>query len=51
MKNTTILLHENDECLPESEYLNGISVYIGLIQKLASQGKEIDTVASNGAKA
>ena len=42
MKNTEIMLHENDEYLPESEYLQGIQVYIGLLEKLASQGKEIE---------
>lgn len=42
MKNTEIMLHENDEYIPESEYLQGILVYIGLIEKLASQGKEIE---------
>lgn len=39
MKNTEIMLHENDEYIPESEYCQGILVYIGLIQKLASKGK------------
>ena len=42
MKNTEIMLHENDEYLPESEYLQGIQVYIGLLEKLASQGKEME---------
>jgi len=42
MKNTEIMLHENDEYIPESEYLQGILVYIGLLQKLASQGKEME---------
>jgi aminoacylase len=50
MKNTEILLHDLDEFIPESEYLKGIAVYIGLIQKLASQGKEIDALDSNGVK-
>ena len=42
MKNTEIMLHENDEYISESEYLQGILVYIGLLQKLASQGKEME---------
>jgi aminoacylase len=37
MKNTSIMLHENDEFLPESEYLQGIQVYVGLLQTLASK--------------
>ena len=41
MKETEILLHENDEYIPESTYLDGIAVYVGLIEKLAMQGKEM----------
>jgi aminoacylase len=36
MRNTEILLHENDESLSESTFLEGISVYIALIFDLAS---------------
>jgi aminoacylase len=46
MKNTEILLHENDEYIPEQVYLDGIKVYTGLLYKLASQTKEIDQLAS-----
>lgn len=42
MRNTEILLHENDECLPETTFLEGIGVYVNLIMALGSQGKEID---------
>mmetsp|Transcript_214 Transcript_214/g.276 ORF Transcript_214/g.276 Transcript_214/m.276 type:complete len:453 (+) Transcript_214:126-1484(+) len=42
MRETEIMLHENDEYIPESLYVEGIAVYVGLITKLASQGKEID---------
>jgi aminoacylase len=42
MRNTEILLHENDEYIPESIFLEGISVYVTLIMTLGSQGKEID---------
>lgn len=37
MKNTEIMLHENDEYIPESEYLQGIQVYVGLLEHLASR--------------
>ena len=42
MRLTEIMLHENDEYIPESTYLEGISVYVNLIQALGSQGNEID---------
>ena len=42
MKSTEIMLHENDEYIPEEVFLEGIDVYIGLLRKLASQGSEID---------
>jgi aminoacylase len=42
MRNSEILLHENDEYLEEKVFLEGISVYVGLIETLASQGREID---------
>lgn len=44
MRNTEILLHENDEYLPESTFVEGINVYVGLIRALASQTKAIDTM-------
>ena len=43
MKNSEILLHENDEYLEERVFLEGIIVYVGLIETLGSQGSEIDT--------
>lgn len=46
MRQTEIMLHENDEYIPESTFLEGISVYIGLLKDLASQGKELDADAS-----
>jgi len=42
MRNSEILLHENDEYLDESVFLEGIGVYVGLIESLASQRGEID---------
>ena len=42
MRNTEIMLHENDEYIPESTYIEGIGVYIGLIKDLGSQTDEID---------
>ncbi|KAL7561049.1 hypothetical protein ACA910_011885 [Epithemia clementina (nom. ined.)] len=41
MKETEIMLHENDEYIPQDLYLEGIAVYVGLIRRLASQGKEL----------
>jgi aminoacylase len=37
MRNTEILLHEHDEYIPEITYLEGIGIYISLIQDLGSQ--------------
>jgi len=37
-----ILLHENNECIPEATFLEGIDIYIQLLRVLASQGKEIE---------
>lgn len=42
MRNTEILLHEHDEYILESNYLEGIAVYFELIQVLASQGDEME---------
>jgi aminoacylase len=42
MRNTEIMLHENDEYIPESTYLEGIGVYVGLIQAFGSQGRELE---------
>jgi hypothetical protein len=36
MRNTEIMLHENDEYILECNYLEGIGVYVGLIQELGS---------------
>ncbi len=46
MRNTEILLHENDEYIPESTFLEGIRVYVSVIQALASQPKEVDDATS-----
>jgi aminoacylase len=35
MRQTEIMLHENDEYIPESTYLEGIAVYTNLIYRLA----------------
>jgi aminoacylase len=42
MRRTEILLHENDEYIPEVTFLEGIAVYVALIKALGSQGKEIE---------
>lgn len=44
MRNTEIMLHENDEYIPESTFLEGIPVYVQVIQALASQTKELDAL-------
>ena len=36
MRNTEILLHENDEYIPESTFLEGIGIYVGLLHTLGS---------------
>ena len=36
MRNSEIMLHENNEYLDESIFLEGISVYVGLIEALGS---------------
>uniref|UniRef100_A0A7R9ZLY8 Peptidase M20 dimerisation domain-containing protein n=1 Tax=Craspedostauros australis TaxID=1486917 RepID=A0A7R9ZLY8_9STRA len=43
MRKTEIMLHEHDEYIPESTYLEGIGVYVTLLEKLGSQGKTIDS--------
>lgn len=42
MKNSEIMLHENNEYLNESVFIEGIGVYIGLIEALGKQGRELD---------
>jgi len=42
MKNSEILLHENDEYIDEKVFLDGIAVYVGLIEILGKQGREVD---------
>ncbi len=39
MRNIAIMLHENDEYIEESVYLEGCHVYVTLIHALASQGE------------
>lgn len=41
MRNSEILLHENDEYLEENVFLEGIGVYVHLIRTLGAQGPEI----------
>ena len=45
MRNTEIMLHENNEYIPESTFLEGIGVYVGVIQALASQTQATDALA------
>jgi len=42
MRNTEILLHENDEYIEECNFLEGIGIYVKLLEALGAQGKEID---------
>jgi aminoacylase len=42
MRHTEIMLHEIDEYIPEATYLEGISVFVNLIQALGSQGKALE---------
>jgi len=44
MRSTEVMLHENDEYIEERNYVEGISVYVTLIEALGSQGKDIDAV-------
>ena len=46
MRNTEIMLHENDEYIPTSTFLEGIGVYVGLLKELGSQGKEFEGALS-----
>ena len=45
MRNSEILLHDNDEYLDESVFVEGIGVYVGLIAGLASQNGDVDILA------
>ncbi len=45
MRNSEIMLHENDEYLLEEVFLDGISVYVTLIECLSAQGRDIDIQA------
>ena len=42
MRRTEILLHENDEYILEENFLEGIGVYVRLLEALGSQGKDIE---------
>jgi aminoacylase len=44
MRNTEIMLHENDEYILEQNFLEGIGVYVRLLENLGSQGKEIEAM-------
>jgi aminoacylase len=39
MRNTEVMLHENDEYIPEETFLEGISVYVGLLKDLSNQAE------------
>ena len=39
------MLHENDEYLLENVFVEGIGAYVGLIEELSSQGRDIDIKA------
>ena len=50
MKNSEILLHENDEYIEEKVFLEGIEVYVGLIETLGRQGREVDNATAEETK-
>jgi aminoacylase len=50
MRNTEIMLHENDEYIEESNFLEGIGIYTRLLETLGSQGKAIDQTNEPNAK-
>ena len=50
MRNTEILLHEHDEYILESNYIEGIGIYVGLIEQLGSQGNEMERLLKNKRK-
>ena len=41
MRSTEILLHENDEYIPEHTFVEGIGIFVGLIYTLGAQGKDL----------
>ena len=45
MRNSEIMLHENDEYINESVFLEGIVIMAGVLKSLASQGPELDKLA------
>jgi hypothetical protein len=47
MRNAKILLHEHDEYILERNYLEGIGIYVKLIQAWGSQGDEMEELLSN----
>ena len=51
MRNTEILLHEHDEYVLESNFVEFIGVFVNLIQALGSQGEEIDRLTDKKRKA
>lgn len=51
MRNTEILLHEHDEYILESNFIEGIGIFVGLIKTLGSQGQEIDRLTDKERKA
>lgn len=44
MRNSEILLHENDEYLDETIFLEGIGIYVNLIKKLANYDPDTELV-------
>ena len=46
MRNCEIMLHENDEYIPERVFVEGVEVYVGIIQSLGSQTEiEVDRMS------
>lgn len=47
MRKSEILLHENDEYIKESVFVEGCSIMACLVKRLASQGPDIDILAAS----
>lgn len=45
MINSEMMLHENNEYLNEDVFIEGLNVYVGLIEALGKQGKDLDVEA------
>mmetsp|Transcript_15103 Transcript_15103/g.17588 ORF Transcript_15103/g.17588 Transcript_15103/m.17588 type:complete len:307 (-) Transcript_15103:104-1024(-) len=51
MRNSEIMLHENNKYIEESVFLEGVGVYVRIIEALGIQGSDIDAEADGKAAA